>query len=249
MNYHSYLQHHGIKGQKWGVRRTPEQLGHKKSEKRVKIGDNLRRPFGVPVDFKDFTGIDGPEEKQSEMKRKIVDFGIDDDMRKVNPRTPGQKDDGTVNNCAYCTMAMEMRRRGYDVRARKKSNGITVDEIPYFFDGVDIKKHTPSRKEGESYEDYKIRSYVNLRQALEAQGSGARGLLIMKWLKTDTGHMIYYDVDSRGDVNFYDGQSVKKNNLPQFMLANPDKYSYGRLDTAEPTLNIGHAVVSISDRS
>lgn len=24
-----YLEHHGIKGQKWGVRRTPEQLGHK----------------------------------------------------------------------------------------------------------------------------------------------------------------------------------------------------------------------------
>lgn len=23
-----YLAHHGIKGQKWGVRRTPEQLGH-----------------------------------------------------------------------------------------------------------------------------------------------------------------------------------------------------------------------------
>lgn len=24
-----YLKHHGIKGQKWGVRRTPEELGHK----------------------------------------------------------------------------------------------------------------------------------------------------------------------------------------------------------------------------
>lgn len=24
-----YLEHHGIEGQKWGIRRTPEQLGHK----------------------------------------------------------------------------------------------------------------------------------------------------------------------------------------------------------------------------
>lgn len=28
--YHNELYHHGIKGQKWGVRRTPEQLGHRK---------------------------------------------------------------------------------------------------------------------------------------------------------------------------------------------------------------------------
>lgn len=36
----NYLAHHGIKGQKWGVRRTPEQLGHatksKKTNKTVK---------------------------------------------------------------------------------------------------------------------------------------------------------------------------------------------------------------------
>lgn len=30
-HYSSELYHHGIKGQKWGVRRTPEQLGHSKN--------------------------------------------------------------------------------------------------------------------------------------------------------------------------------------------------------------------------
>lgn len=29
------LYHHGIKGMKWGVRRTPEQLGHRKPAKQV----------------------------------------------------------------------------------------------------------------------------------------------------------------------------------------------------------------------
>lgn len=30
------LEHHGIKGMKWGVRRTPEQLGHQSSKRQVK---------------------------------------------------------------------------------------------------------------------------------------------------------------------------------------------------------------------
>lgn len=32
-----HLIHHGIKGQKWGIRRTPEQLGHKMSNESPKI--------------------------------------------------------------------------------------------------------------------------------------------------------------------------------------------------------------------
>jgi hypothetical protein len=31
--YKGELYHHGVKGMKWGVRRTPEQLGHSKSHK------------------------------------------------------------------------------------------------------------------------------------------------------------------------------------------------------------------------
>ena len=32
-NYPNYICHHGIKGMKWGIRRTPAQLGHKASPK------------------------------------------------------------------------------------------------------------------------------------------------------------------------------------------------------------------------
>lgn len=33
-----YIQHHGIQGQKWGVRRTPEELGHAPSGDKAKGG-------------------------------------------------------------------------------------------------------------------------------------------------------------------------------------------------------------------
>lgn len=32
-SYSEYLEHHGVKGQRWGIRRTPEQLGYKKSSR------------------------------------------------------------------------------------------------------------------------------------------------------------------------------------------------------------------------
>lgn len=45
-----FLEHHGIKGQRWGIRRTPEQLGHKVSKDllmmTIKIGGFKNECFG-----------------------------------------------------------------------------------------------------------------------------------------------------------------------------------------------------------
>lgn len=41
----SYLMHHGIKGMKWGVRRTPEQLGHRR-ERREEARNRIVRSSG-----------------------------------------------------------------------------------------------------------------------------------------------------------------------------------------------------------
>ena len=38
-----YLAHHGVKGMKWGVRRTPEQLGHHTPSKRVNKVEERRQ--------------------------------------------------------------------------------------------------------------------------------------------------------------------------------------------------------------
>lgn len=41
----SEIYHHGIKGMKWGVRRTPEQLGHRIS-KRINQHQKKKRHSG-----------------------------------------------------------------------------------------------------------------------------------------------------------------------------------------------------------
>lgn len=39
-----YIEHHGIMGMKWGVRRTPEQLGHKKKITKNKAAQSKPKP-------------------------------------------------------------------------------------------------------------------------------------------------------------------------------------------------------------
>lgn len=41
--YFSELKHYGVKGMKWGVRRTPEQLGHKRLAKSAKDDTIVRK--------------------------------------------------------------------------------------------------------------------------------------------------------------------------------------------------------------
>ena len=45
------IWHHGIKGMKWGVRRTPEQLGHRTKSKRTKM-DNTHEDYKKAHDSK-----------------------------------------------------------------------------------------------------------------------------------------------------------------------------------------------------
>ena len=50
-SYCGSIWHHGIKGQKWGVRRTPEELGHEvaKSQKNGTIKDAYHSKKGFTV--------------------------------------------------------------------------------------------------------------------------------------------------------------------------------------------------------
>lgn len=63
-----------------------------------------------------------------ELPLKSKPTTCDEDMALVNPDYD-KSDPLTSQNCAYCTMAYDMRRRGYDIESKYDSNGLSTYQV------------------------------------------------------------------------------------------------------------------------
>lgn len=63
-----YLMHHGVKGMKWGVRRTPEQLGHRtnRSMSDRQVYNTARKVYRL--DMKNGSGRGNARTRSKQMK-------------------------------------------------------------------------------------------------------------------------------------------------------------------------------------
>lgn len=102
-SYCGSIWHHGIKGQKWGIRRTLEQLGHEvaNSKESAKIGDTYHSAKGFTAavsklagyclnpekkHFKDFAGV-GYTTEDADLLFKHLEDGFD--LSKKSADRPG----------------------------------------------------------------------------------------------------------------------------------------------------------------
>lgn len=92
-SFDEYLEHHGIKGMHWGIRRTPEQLGHKVSKAResfLKYSEKAKAA-GEAGDTKTFNKYSKKAEKsyKNEVKlnkdlEKAIQKQVDEDNKIIN---------------------------------------------------------------------------------------------------------------------------------------------------------------------
>lgn len=80
------LQHHGVKGQKWGVRRTPQQLGHETtSDGRRQMSDKELKNLKKSVDTVG-TQVDNAKTKRRSKNKKANDERIREDLSNMSDK-------------------------------------------------------------------------------------------------------------------------------------------------------------------
>lgn len=240
-----YLEHHGIKGQKWGVKNGPpyplKDNAHTTSEKKAGMVEELIVPavylatMAATVAAVRYSAKKANERRTKQFEEEYYEkrsiktlsecpkidlnsMSIDDHMKEVNPDYP---DFGSTQNCMFCTTAMAMRMKGYDVTAEKCPDGWSAENLQKTFDG--LKVETP-----------KCRSTSDLEKYILNQGEGSYGNLMVYW-NGGGGHSMFYRVDN-GEVKIYDTQANKVRKMRDFSgRISPALSDIIRLDDKEPT--------------
>ena len=126
-----------------------------------------------------------------------------------------------TDNCSHCTLAYDMRMRGYDVEATpsNEAGGETFDEIEtwyedgkfsygeemlqtYWEENLDEAKQLDTN-DPEAVTEFYAKAYIN---EMAKGGPGARGQFCVYW-QAGGGHSMAYEVNDNGSVDIVDCQN------------------------------------------
>lgn len=138
-----------------------------------------------------------------------TDASVEDDMKMINREygygefinaiwdIESKKGEGSTENCMLCTTALDLKRRGYDVKAGKVKEG---------FYAADIKKwYTEDKIKPE------LGKYSDVIEKLKKEPEGSYGNFMVYWA-SGGGHSMFYHIEN-GKPVIYDAQSNKKYSL------------------------------------
>lgn len=168
---------------------------------------------------------------------------IDEDMSVINPKYGADEDNLYNQNCAVCTLAYDLRRRGYDVMASSEevtmangTAGLSMREIASCYEGgefVSMKDIARDNEEisGELKDAIKSKDGVKMGEYMDKEllrhGEGARGHIVFHWTGGG-GHDIAWEVEN-GKVVYRDCQTNNKIDIKEYS-AYSEEMLYMRTD-------------------
>lgn len=287
MAYELYLYHHGVQGQKWGVRNGPpyplrsgriaknkpksfavkgaskenlsSEYDHTKSKKAAEVSLFLARfglhaitlnPIGLTFDAVRLSEVVAGIAKERSVEKRIANnpkidkrTGLhlkenpsewDDakDLKQINPAFK-TFDANRKNNCMLCSVAYDMRKRGYDVMANHASSGYLTDDIKRWYPKAKVSLAANSTKTPMEFSIFGDKDMMqHAITKIESQGEGTRGAVFVKWNSLGAGHAMAYQIDG-GKMQILDGQSGKVYHNPTKILKEATSISYVRLDNID----------------
>lgn len=203
------LRHHGIKGQKWGVRNGPPYplKESKKSQKEKKLQKTLSKTTGGAVSDIILPSLAGPaavlaiaaavrgqarlnmvnernkhlESNKSPIKQIKTPHTEEQDQEAINKVGFDSGKPGYRMNCTMCTTAYELRRRGYDVKSETSVFGRTEKDVASWW------KNTTKN------DFQKTKSFNEFKMNLDKQPDGSRGNVITGVGPFDSKHSMVWE--------------------------------------------------------
>lgn len=254
-----YLAHHGVKGMRWGVRKTKTYTPrHRFLFRKIESDDIIKnRPITKDVRSRtkdDIESISEIQKYDDKMRKKIsarnflnntkiLSFKINrifDEMDKNEmplKRKEASKDEDLMKvNPSKKTKLVSSGNNcslctiTYDLR-RRGYDVIAKQKAP-----IDLLYDVGSQDFKSIYKGAKeksIESMDSLDKIMKKEPNESRGAVFATWSSGRGGHVVAYE-KSNGHVSLYDAQSGRKYEKPSELFDTVSKASYMRLDNITP---------------
>lgn len=228
-------------------REEKEEAERKKKGKYVEAQTEERMTLRIPELYNLLKSLkkDNP---LPDLPLKTKATTLDEDMAAVNPIYHTDNKSQYNENCGACTIAYDLRRRGYDVAAvdedtYRKSGGTLNDLVDCYDNAKLIDQSYIARKYNISEESLSGHPTKELVSCMEKEmlsgGEGARGNFLTVW-SLGGGHSISWEVEN-GEIIYRDCQTNEKVELDKW-LGLSDEFYYFRTDNLTPNERIADYV-------
>lgn len=157
-------------------------------------------------------------------KERSADF----DLKHCNPGYSNTYNDGSRHNCALCSVAYDMRRRGYEVASKEAHQGLTDNQIQSMYKNPKVYHITPDAINDNKANALHVNSLTKAtEQRMQKEPDGSRGIMCLSW-SPYAGHAVAYEKNN-GKITIMDAQLGKKYPMQSYVSRAVD-VTYFRTD-------------------